>query len=50
MTRRINSAQRRLRAARYGLSNAAASSGASSAEEGSAGAAAFLRLPRAAFE
>ena len=48
--RRINSAHRRRRAARYGPSGITASSGASSAEEGSAEAAAFLRLPRVAFE
>jgi hypothetical protein len=49
-TRRINSAHRRLMAARYGPSGVAASSGASSGEEGSAEAAAFSRLPRVAFE
>jgi hypothetical protein len=49
-TRRINSAQRRRRAARYGPSGIAASSGAWSGEEGSAEAAAFLRLPRVALE
>jgi len=49
-TRRIISAHRRLRAARCGPSGIAAPSGASLGEDGSAGAAASLRLPRAAFE
>ena len=49
-TRRISSAHRRRRAARYAPSGRVAFWGASSLEEGSAGAAAFLRLPRAALE
>jgi hypothetical protein len=48
-TRRINSAQRRRRAARYGPSRTV-STGASRAQESSAEEALFLRLPRLAFE
>ncbi len=49
-TRRINSAQRRLRAARSAPPGVVAPSGASPWEQDLAGAAAFLRLPRAGFE
>ena len=49
-TRRIISAHRRLMAARCGPSGIAAPSGASIGQDGSAGAAAFLGFPRAAFE
>ena len=49
-TRRINSAHRRLRAARSAPCGVVAPSGASPGEEGPAGAVAFLRLPRVAFE